>query len=129
MPSSLQATGGESWCSTSRDIWLLIWMWDPCPTTLRHTYLDYLQKIGAPARSATCPKTPEELQAAADKGPHSFATAHREFLWEEAYKMCQRQHIMVLPLSAVKNISRVQFSPPMMLPQRNRCPQTICNLT
>ena len=31
-------------------------------------YLDYLRKFGAPAHSIARPKTPEELQAAADRG-------------------------------------------------------------
>ena len=92
-------------------------------------HLDYLQKFGAPAHSTVRPKTPEELQAAADRGPHPSATAHREFLWEEAYEMCQQRHTMVLPLSAVKDIGGVQFSPPMVLPQRDRRPRTLCDLT
>ena len=43
--------------------------------------------------------------------------------------MCQRQHTMVLPLSPVKDIGGVQFSLPMVLPQRHRRSQTLCNLT
>ena len=43
--------------------------------------------------------------------------------------MCQRRHTMVLPLSAVTDISGVQVSPPMVTEQRNRRPRTLCDLT
>merc|ERR1719491_239650 len=43
--------------------------------------------------------------------------------------MCQRRHTMVLPLSAVRDIDRVQVSPPMVAEQRDRRPRTLCDLT
>jgi len=92
-------------------------------------YLDYLRTIGAPVHSKAPPKTPAEVQVAADKGPHPSAIAHREFLWGEAYEMCQRRHTMVLPLSAVQDISGVQVRPPMVAKQRDRRPLTLCDLT
>lgn len=39
--------------------------------------LDCLRYLGAPAHSVTYPKTLAELQAAADRGPHLSATAHK----------------------------------------------------
>ena len=61
-------------------------------------YLDFLRRLGAPTLSMDCPWMPAEVQAAADRGPHPSAEAHRDFLWEEAVEMCQRRHTMVLPL-------------------------------
>ena len=43
-------------------------------------YLDYLRKHGAPMHSAAPHKSPEELQAAVDRGPHQSAVAHKDFL-------------------------------------------------
>ena len=92
-------------------------------------YLDYLQKFGAPTHSTARPKMFKELQVAADKGPHLSAMSHRDLLREEVNEMCQRRHTMVLPLFIVKDISGVQFSLPIMLPQRDRRPRTLCDLT
>ncbi|EJK64484.1 hypothetical protein THAOC_14776, partial [Thalassiosira oceanica] len=92
-------------------------------------YLDYLRKYGAPVLTATPPKTPEELQAAVDRGPHPSAKAHAEFLAQEAFEMCQRRHTMVLPFSAVKNLPGVEISPPGVIDQRDRRPRTISDLT
>ena len=106
--------------------------WDLDVAKLRHAaagYLDYLCTTGAPVHSRAPPKTPAEVQAAADRGPHLSAIAHREFLWGKAYKMCQRWHAMVLPLSAVKDISGVQVSPLMVAEQRDRRLRTLCDLT
>ena len=92
-------------------------------------YLSYLQKYGAPVHSSAPPKTPEELQSAVDRGAHPSAMEYKEFLWEEAFEMCQRRHTMVLPFSAVKNLQGVQISPPGVVPQQGRRPRTICDLT
>lgn len=92
-------------------------------------YLDFLRRLGAPVLSHAPPKTPAELQAAVDRGPHPSATAYSDFLWGEAYEMCQRRHAMILPFSAVKNITGVEISPPGVVPQRDRRPRTICDLT
>ena len=62
-------------------------------------YLDFLRHLGAPALSTDRPWTPAEVQAAADRGPHPSAEAHQDFLWEEAAKICQQRHTMVLHLS------------------------------
>ena len=70
-------------------------------------YLDYLQQLGAFIHNAACSKMFTELQVAADKAPHLSVTAHKEFLWKKAYKMCQRRHTMVLPLSAINHISGI----------------------
>ena len=43
-------------------------------------YLDYIRTHGAPVLTSTPPKSPEELQAAVDRGPHPSAEAHAEFL-------------------------------------------------
>ncbi|EJK58873.1 hypothetical protein THAOC_20968, partial [Thalassiosira oceanica] len=92
-------------------------------------YLSYLQRHGAPVHSSAAPKSPDELQAAVDRGAHPSAIDHQEFLWEEAYEMCQRRHTMVLPFSAVKHLEGVQISPPGVVPQQGRRPRTICDLT
>ena len=92
-------------------------------------YLDYLRRLGAPVHSSAPPKSPEDLQAAVDRGPHQSAEAHREFLWEESLEMCKRRHTMVLPFSAVKHLRGVQVSPPGVVPQANRRPRTIADLT
>ena len=92
-------------------------------------YLEYIRKHGAPVLSTASPKTPEELQAAVDRGPHPSAEAHAEFLAQEAYEMCQRNHTFVLPFSAVKNLPGVEISPPGVIDQRDRRPRTISDLT
>lgn len=92
-------------------------------------YLDFLRRLGAPVLSHAPPKTPDELQHAVDRGPHPSAIAYQDFLWGEAFEMCQRRHTMILPFSAVKHITGVQISPPGVVPQRERRPRTICDLT
>ena len=82
-------------------------------------YLDFLGRLGAPALSTDRPWTPDEVQAAADRGPHPSAEAHRDFLWEEAVEMCERRHTMVLPLSAATKLRGVRVSPPGVIPQRD----------
>ncbi|EJK61867.1 hypothetical protein THAOC_17565 [Thalassiosira oceanica] len=85
-------------------------------------YLDYLRRQGAPVLSSDPPPSPEDLQAAADRGPHPSANVHAEFLFEEAYEMCKRRHTMVLPLSVVKKLRGVRISPPGVVPQPERRP-------
>ena len=92
-------------------------------------YLDYLRQLGAPVHSSAPPKSPDDLQAAVDRGPHPSAVEHQEFLWEESLEMCKRRHTMVLPFSAVKHLRGVQVSPPGVVPQANRRPRTIADLT
>ena len=92
-------------------------------------YLDYLRQLGAPVHSSAPPKSPDDLQAAVDRGPHPSAVDHQEFLWEESLEMCKRRHTMVLPFSAVKHLRGVQVSPPGVVPQANRRPCTIADLT
>ena len=43
--------------------------------------------------------------------------------------MCQRQHTMVLPLSAAKTIKGARVSPPGVIPQRDRRARTISDMT
>ena len=43
--------------------------------------------------------------------------------------MCQRQHTLVLPFSAVKHLPGVEISPPGVIDQRDRRPRTISDLT
>ena len=43
--------------------------------------------------------------------------------------MCKRRHTMVLPFSAVKRLRGVRISPPGVVPQHDRRPRTICDLT
>ena len=92
-------------------------------------YLDYLRRCGAPVVTSAAPHTPEQLQAAVDRGPHLSATKEAEFLADEVYEMCKRRHAMVLPFSVVKRMQGVRISPPGVVPQRGRKPRTICNLT
>ena len=92
-------------------------------------YLDFLRRLGAPALSTHRPWTPADVQAAADRGPHQSAEAHRDFLWEESVEMCQRRHTLVLPLSVVKKLKRVRVSPPGVIPQRDRRARTVSDLT
>ena len=78
--------------------------------------LDFLRRHGAPVHTSDPPKTPAELQAAADRGPHPSARVHQEFLWEEVLDMCKRRHTMVLPMSVVKRIKGARVSPPGVIP-------------
>ena len=40
-------------------------------------YLGYLCQLGAPVHSSAPPKSPDELQAAVDRGPHPSAVEHQ----------------------------------------------------
>ena len=91
--------------------------------------LDFLRRHGAPVHTSDPPKTPAELQAAADRGPHPSARVHQEFLWEEVLDMCKRRHTMVLPMSVVKKIKGARVSPPGVIPQQDRRARTVCDLT
>ena len=92
-------------------------------------YLDYLRRHGAQVHASSAPKTDKELQLVIKQDLHQSAIAHQDFLWGEAYEMCQRRHTMVLPVSALKGITGICVSPPGIVPQAGRQPRTICNLT
>ena len=92
-------------------------------------YLNYLRQLGTPVHWSAPPKSPDDLQTAVNQEPHPLAVAHQEFLWEESLEMCKRRHTMVLPFSAVKHLRGVQVSPPGVVPQANRRPRTVADLT
>ena len=75
-------------------------------------YLDYLRRCGTPVMTSGVRHTPEELQAAVDRGLHPSVTKEAEFLFKEVYKMCKRRHAMVIPFSVVKCLRGVRISPP-----------------
>ena len=43
--------------------------------------------------------------------------------------MCMQRHTKVLPLSAAKKLKGVRVSPPGVIPQRDRRPRTVSDLT
>ena len=92
-------------------------------------YLDFLRKHGQPVQVQSPPPSLAQLDAAVKRGPHPSAVEYQEFLREEALDMCNRRHTMVLPYSAVKHLPGLRLSPPGVVPQRERRPRTIVDLT
>ena len=69
--------------------------------------------------------TPQQLQAAVERGSHQSSHTYLGFLESEMVDMIKKGYWIVLPYDAVKDIPGLRLSPIGVVPQRDRRPRTI----
>lgn len=92
-------------------------------------FLDYLRTHGAPAKMKTAPWSRQRCDAAIERGPHQSAIAHSSFLNGEMCDMADKGQWMVLPYDLVRHIPQLRISPLGIVPQAERRPRTIVDLS
>lgn len=92
-------------------------------------FLDHLRKHGAPIRMADDNWSPERIADAATRGPHQSTEAHVAFVREEMADFDDKSFWTVLPLEAVRHLPNLRLSPLGCVPQRDRRPRLINDLT
>ena len=92
-------------------------------------FLSYLARHGAPAKMRTAPWSSQRKLAAIRRGPHKSALEYADFLAQEMSEMVQRGQWMVLPFAAVQHLPNLRISPLGVVPQHERRPRTIVDLS
>ena len=82
-------------------------------------------KHGVPVILKTAAWTPDQIEAALQRGPHKSALEHAQFLWNEFGDMVASSHFVVLPYAEVKHVPGLRVSPPGVVPQVDRRDRTV----
>jgi len=93
------------------------------------SYLDSLRRHGAPVKLAGDPLSPAELDQRIHRGPHKSAHDYSDFVRNEIATFCDSGFMTVLPYDAVKHLPNLHLSPLGVVPQRDRRPRLIVDLT
>jgi hypothetical protein len=91
--------------------------------------LAHLGTKGAPCVLSDRPWSKARLLEAMTRGPHKSALDFTDFLEEEFADFVDRCQWIVLPWSRAKNLKNLRVSPPGVVPQRERRPRFIADLT
>ncbi len=97
--------------------------------------LSRLQHVGAPVIMRTKPWSSAVLNARVKRGSHQSCQEHLDFLREELLDFTQKGFWLVLPYSTVRTLQAqghllgLRVSPMGVVPQRNRRPRLIVDLT
>ena len=73
--------------------------------------------------------TTGELQERLERGPHKSATEYAEFVRDEMADFVKKGYWVVLPFDKVKDLPNLRLSPLGAVPQRDRRPRLIVDLT
>ena len=92
-------------------------------------FLEYVRKEGVPAHMRTDPPTPEEIQTRITRGPHKSSDEAKDFIREEMAEFHDKSFWVVLPFDLVKHVPGLRISPLGSIPQRDRRPRLINDLT
>ena len=92
-------------------------------------FLDHLRTNGAPIRMQDDEWSRDLLQERAARGPHQSTKAHVEFVRDEMADFNDKSFWTVLPLEAVQHLPNLRISPLGCVPQRDRRPRLINDLT
>jgi len=85
---------------------------------------------GVPAPSSSPPWTPEQQDAAVNRGPHpSAAKVYKQFLLEDMAEMVAMGYWTIVPYSAIRGHPHLKISPSGVVPQRDRRPRPIMDYT
>ena len=106
--------------------------WGPLQKTRRHPAHRLLRQYrarGAPVVLCDAPWSVAERHAAITRGPHKSAYEHIEFLRDEMASMVAKGQWVVVPYELIKDIPGLCLSPIGVVPQHDRRPRTICDLT
>ena len=109
------------------------------PTKLdQHPAVPLLQRMateGVPAIMSDPPWSDEQLHTQVQRGSHKSCLSELQFLREELLEFSQKGFWLVLPYRVIKYLraqgllSGVRVSPMGVIPQRNRRPRLIVDLT
>ncbi|CAJ1939705.1 unnamed protein product [Cylindrotheca closterium] len=88
-----------------------------------------LHQHGAPVPMSTKPWTPEQLDKAISRGPHTSAKLNNGFIQEEFIDFISKGFWTVLPYSIVKNLSNLHLNPLGSVPQHDRQDRLIVDLS
>ena len=92
-------------------------------------FLEYVRREGVPAHMHTAPPTADELQARMKRGPHKSSEEAKEFIREEMAEFHDKSFWVILPFELVKHLPGLRISPLGSIPQRDRRPRLINDLT
>lgn len=91
--------------------------------------LKHLRGRGVPIPMTTPPWTKERLAAALARGPHKSAKEYAEFVCEEFVDFINKKFWTVLPYNEVRDLDNLRLSPLGVVPQRERRPRLIVDLS
>ena len=87
--------------------------------------LEHLRKRGATVLTTTAPWSPEQCDAAMNRGPHKSAYEETEFVCTKVLDFCKQGYWAVLPYHLVRQWLGLRISPLGVVPQRDRRPRLI----
>lgn len=91
--------------------------------------LAHLRQHGAPVPMSTKPWTPEQLDQAIARGPHTSAKLNNSFIREEFIDFISKGFWTVLPYSIVKDLPNLRLNPLGSVPQHDRRDRLIVDLS
>jgi len=94
-----------------------------------HRLLQQYRNRGAPVVLATPPWSRAQIRRAANRGAHTSAREHADFLRNDMASMIHASQWIVLPLAMVEHLPGLRISPMGVVPQRQRRPRPIVDYT
>jgi hypothetical protein len=91
--------------------------------------LSHLGRRGCNVPLSSPPWTTAQNDAAVERGSHTSALQHLEFLEGEFVEMMQKGQWILLPYKSVRGLRHLRLSPLGCIPQRDRRPRTIVDYT
>jgi hypothetical protein len=93
------------------------------------SFLTNVRSEGVPVTMSGEEWSPEKIEEMARRGPHKSAKDHATFVREEMASFAEQGFWVVLPLPEVRDKGRLRLSPLGVVPQRDRRPRIINDLT
>jgi hypothetical protein len=91
--------------------------------------LDNIRSEGVPVTMSGDEWSAEKIQEMARRGPHKSAKDHALFIRDEMASFAEQGFWVVLPLPEVEDMDHLRLSPLGVVPQRDRRPRLINDLT
>jgi hypothetical protein len=91
--------------------------------------LDRIRRHGVPVVTSDLPEDDVVQQARLKRGPHKSACDHAEFVREEMADFSDKGFWTILPYDMVKHLDNLRLAPLGAIPQRDRRPRLIVNLS
>ena len=91
--------------------------------------LSHYKNRGVPIKLSTPAWDRSKLKAALARGAHQSCNSHLDFLSEEFVDVINKGQWVVLPAAMTMELEGIRFSPPGVVPQRDRRPRWICDYT
>ena len=91
--------------------------------------LSHYKNRGVPVKLSTPAWDRSKLEAALSRGAHKSCNEHLDFLSKEFVDMIRKGQGVILPAAMAMELEGIRFSPPGVVPQRDRRPRWICDYT